>query len=378
MPEPARVRRSRTFSDYLPRTQCLSAQMDVSRLREASKVTDLVLTGFPSPPPSDVDEFNSPIRPSIGNNPGIGIHSPPDSESGELPSLVHECRQADVFSPCSFSQLSAEVESTAELPPSKKSDSFPFPIEPTVHPDSSPNRALTDWKAAILHHRSVSTGKNSTPKTADRYIADRDGSQSPFETFRLSKPTHKLSVTEKFLRQKSATPDPFAPSRAARVQGRALPSLDARNGNRIRPLGVSGTDVLSVPRNGLSIESRAASSGAVWNVGGNTAATSLGPVQSISDGRGGFLGSGTNAPMYRSNFLEGRLSEQEDDYFEGRLAAALDIDQIRRMYNSSQAPEYGRRVGSIPDKTKRKPSYRDFETKWKDGEWVREGSPLGE
>lgn len=375
-PEPVRVRLSRASSDSSSQLRHLSPYGSVPKVREASN--PLFLTGLPSPPPSDSDEFNSPKHSFSRHDSGIGLLSPPNSESGNLRSFVHESREADEVCSCSSSQSTVEDESFAELRRSKESDSFPFPIRATVHLDLSPSKAISHWKAPKLNRRSFSTGNYSTPTTADRYIADRDGSQSPFETFRLSKSPHKLSVTEKLLRQNSATPDPFAPSRPARAHGRVLPPLDTRNGNRVRPLGISGTNVLGVPRDGLSVESRATSIGAVWNVGGNTAATSPGPVQGIPDGRGGLLGSGTNAPMYTSNFLEGHLAEQDHDCFESRLAAALDIDQTKRMFNSSQATEYGRRASSNSDRTKRKHSYREPRTKWIDGEWIREGSPLGE
>lgn len=377
-PELFPVRLSRTFSDSSSQLRPRSKYVSVPRLRESSNASDVFWTGLPSPPPSDDDESNSPKRPFSFDDSAIDVHSPPNSESGDLLSLSHECRQDDVFSSYSISHFDAEDESFADLRRSKKSDSLPVPTQSTVHPKFGPNGAFSDWKAANLNRRSLSTGNYLTPVTPDRYIADRDASQSPFDTFRLSKSPHKLSVIEKLLRQKSATPDPFAPLSPARAQGRALPSLDIRNGNRVRPPGTSGTNVLGIPRDGPSIESRAASIGAVWNVGGNTTTTSPGPVQGISDGRGGLLGSGTNAPMYTSNFLEGRLNEHDDDCFEGRLAAALDIDQTRRMFNPSQSPEYGRRASSNPDRTKRKLPYCESRTRWIDGEWRTDGSPLRE
>ncbi|MCJ1464737.1 hypothetical protein MMC07_003350 [Pseudocyphellaria aurata] len=362
------ARRSRTFSGSLSRPRRLSAYVSIPRLRDST-------TGLPSPPHSDSDEQISRKR-LIRKDSGIGLNSPPNSDSEDLPSFVHERREVESVSSCSPSHSNTEDGVFADLRKRKESDSFPFPVQCTAHPRFSSSAPSGDWKGAEVSRRGFSIGSHSLPIFADRYITDRDTSQSPFETFRVSKSPNKLSVIEKLLRQKSATPDPFAPSRAAHSLGRAFPALDVRNGNRVRPLGVSGTSVLGVPRDGPSIESRAASIGAVWNVGGNIATTSLGPVQGIPDGRGGMLGSGTNAPMYTSNFLKGRLNEQEQDCFEGRLAAALDIDQTRRMFNSSQSPEYGGRTSSSPDKTQQRLPYRDTRTKWKDGEWIREGSPL--
>ena len=376
--KPPRVRLSRTLSDSSSQLQRPSAYVSLRRLREASSSTDPFLTGVLSPPPSDEDEFNSPKRLFSGKDSRTGIHSPPDSESGDLPSLNHGCDEVDGSSSSSFSQFGKGDELCADLRRSKESGFLSRPIQPIVYADFIPSGAISDWDVAKLNRRRFSTGNYSTSLNTDRYIADRDGSQSPFETFRLSKSPHKLSTIEKLLRQNSASPDPFAPSWPARAQGRALPSLVVRNGIRVRPLGTSGTNVTAVPREAPSDETRVASIGAVWNVSGNTATSPPGPIHGIPDGRGGLLGSGTNAPMYKSNFAEGNLTEQDHDCFEGRLAAALDIDQNRRMFNSSQSPGYGTTASSDQDRTKRKLANRESRTKWIDGQWILEGSPLSE
>jgi hypothetical protein len=51
----------------------------------------------------------------------------------------------------------------------------------------------------------------------------------------------------------------------------------------------------------------------------------------ISNGRGGILGSGTNAPLYKSMFLSRADPEAELEAYECRLALAFDVDQGDRV-----------------------------------------------
>ena len=85
-----------------------------------------------------------------------------------------------------------------------------------------------------------------------------------------------------------------------------------------------------------SPETRQVSVGAVWNVGGPSAASDT--VVGVSNGRGGLLGSGTNAPLYTSMFLSRSDPEAELEAYEQRLALALDVDQTDRVLEHSPAP----------------------------------------
>ncbi|KAL8973786.1 MAG: hypothetical protein Q9197_001976 [Variospora fuerteventurae] len=205
----------------------------------------------------------------------------------------------------------------------------------------------------------------------DRYIGSRHNFQDASRSYRLGKPPHLLSDAEKLLRNDTATPDPFvsgSPRRLRRERSLATGSLD-RSGSRSESRSVSNPDVLSIPHPSVpSSRLRQASLGAVWNIGGGVSHPS-GPVHGVSDGRGGLIGSGTNAPLYTAKFLEKYGSEEDKETFEDRLAAALDIDTTRRTLNFTRPQPMERRA--IVTKRKRV----DFipRTQWKYGGWTREG-----
>ncbi len=62
----------------------------------------------------------------------------------------------------------------------------------------------------------------------------------------------------------------------------------------------------------------------MWRVGG------LAPISGVPNGRGGLIGSGTNAPLYTTSFSAGPKTDIEDRH-EGRLAEALEIDRASRV-----------------------------------------------
>ena len=99
-----------------------------------------------------------------------------------------------------------------------------------------------------------------------------------------------------------------------------------------------------------------------------------GPMAGVPDGRGGFLGSGTNAPMYTSQFLQGDSPDQDLERHERRLAAALDIDQASRILASPASPD-SFSSHSTSRGTKRKwIDGQGARTVWKDSEWVKDGA----
>jgi meiosis-specific APC/C activator protein AMA1 len=67
--------------------------------------------------------------------------------------------------------------------------------------------------------------------------------------------------------------------------------------------------------------------GTIWRVGG-LAPPSLG----VSNGRGGLMGSGTNAPLYTTSFSAARpRAQEESENHENRLAHALELDRVSRV-----------------------------------------------
>lgn len=106
-----------------------------------------------------------------------------------------------------------------------------------------------------------------------------------------------------------------------------------------------------------------------------TSSPPAGPVQAISDGRGRTLGSGTNAPMYTTNFLVGNSNELDNELLEARIAVALEIDQTNRLLNISRSPDRGRSASCNLAGIKRKVPDKELRTRWINGEWVQEYPP---
>jgi hypothetical protein len=87
-------------------------------------------------------------------------------------------------------------------------------------------------------------------------------------------------------------------------------------------------------------------------------------VVGVSTGRGGMLGSGTNAPLYTSTFLNRADPEAELEAYERRLALALDVDQTNRILCHSPTP-------SIFHSGKQSGSLSELKHSWRDGAWFR-------
>lgn len=102
---------------------------------------------------------------------------------------------------------------------------------------------------------------------------------------------------------------------------------------------------------------RQISGGAIWNVGGSSAASDT--VLAVSSGNGGLLGTGTNAPLYTSMFLNRSDPDAEREVYERRIALALSISQVNRVLDYSRPTSTlasTRRSGHI----------------WRDSTWTRD------
>lgn len=257
----------------------------------------------------------------------------------------------------------------------KTIDAYPFPRQDSKASHLPVNSNGLKRSNGSPSRRCYSGGASPwTPLSSpDRFIPKRLSPTSSTRSFHLSKPSYSLSGGEKLLRRRSATPDPFSPRTASRT-GNVPTRLTPRRPSRTpRAVSANGSGVLGVRAQSLRQSSRQASSGAVWNVGGTGAAMN-GPLAGVSDGRGGFLSSGTNAPMYTSQFLQGDSRDQDLDTHERRLAAAFDIDQTSRVLGPPASPE-AFRSQSIGRGTKRK--WNDGQgarTIWKDSAWVKDGA----
>lgn len=255
----------------------------------------------------------------------------------------------------------------------KRLDAFPFPLDPL------PTYVKSTSGKIDPRIRCVSTGAKflTPPASPDRYISSRYSPQPASSTFHTSKSPHQLSGTERLLRQDSASPDPFGSPTPSRGGRRVVSGDDSRRETQATSHPTRGTNVLG-PQSTPTVQNRQASAGAVWNVGGNTAASPTGPVQGIPNGSGGLIASGTNAPMYTSRFLEGETADQDLERLEGRLAAALDIDRTIRMLDIPGSPNRPRHIPTNTTTSKRKYPFIDSRTQWKNGAWVQESTKLCE
>lgn len=208
----------------------------------------------------------------------------------------------------------------------------------------------------------------NSPKSPDRFIPTRASFDSPGTPFRVSRAPRHMSPEERLLRRRDLSADPFIPSRPRRavsVPRRRTP--ERRYSPRYVPHLVN--DAAALRDNGplgTSDVLRQISAGAVWNVGGSSAATG-GPPVGISDAMGGLLGSGTTAPMYVAKFLEKTTPAEERERHEARLALALDIDQATRLLDICRLSPH---LDSRPSPSS--PNYERYcPIAWKDNAWKR-------
>ena len=256
-------------------------------------------------------------------------------------------------------------------------DLMPFPLNPT--PVSAHIRpGVTDPMASLrTPSRRWPSGRHcqTPPYSPDRYISNRQKPQEASKTFRVSKSPHQLSSSERLLRHRSATPDPFGPLIVPRTRDHRTAVSVAGDVQMLqsRPRTMGMTNLLTVPQDTVVLQSRQVSAGAIWNVGGSNAAIHSGPVRSISDGRGGFLSSGSNAPMYTSHFYDVDILDHSLERMESRLAAAMDIDLTSRVIDTSRTVWSNRSVSVNAAGMKRKSVDREPRICWKHGEWTQSG-----
>jgi len=244
----------------------------------------------------------------------------------------------------------------------------PLSLRRQAHGLRSPQRA--DSGSSSVRQRSGSA-------TPDRFIPIR--SNSARDTFQLNKPAHLLSADEKISRRRSLGHDPFSRhlrstarhqrgTRSAHGTHSIGPRAYALGPNHVFPLQRGSPMTPTAPRQ--------ASAGAVWNIGGSAA---LGDsVTAVSDGRGGLLGSGTNAPLYTSNFFQRTDPLSELDLHEKRLALALDIDQASRILEMPLLPSSPCSPPvSLANSLSRAPLPEvQSAIVWRDSEWVKDGSTI--
>ncbi|KAI4733538.1 WD40 repeat-like protein [Aureobasidium sp. EXF-12298] len=239
-------------------------------------------------------------------------------------------------------------------------------IEYSENLDSSPPISLPARRPSILRNHISSRPKPS--RTPDRFVFDRPLNVQPRDRFMLSTPPQDLTANDRWSRRQSHAHDAFGsktkvarrPNLKSPVTARASRTPSLFMSSRVNPLG------LVTPESPRDI-----SHGAVWNVGGSSPAQPVDGVRSISNGRGGRITSGTNAPMFRSDFSNQVHDDMDHLHIHGkRLGAAMGVDQANRVLDqgpglltSSHSPDIDSVAGFSP-------------TVWRNNEWIKTGSPL--
>lgn len=206
-----------------------------------------------------------------------------------------------------------------------------FPLTPPAENRSLQSRNTQRWPSVLLHRTQSSSwrqGNRITNRAADRYIPGRDFVTQARENYLLTTSPSRLSNVEKRNRRQSPTIDPFGrDSRTVMRSLRVRPAPTEASSNGSRPTAPGPSRVL------IDGSTRVASEGAVWNIGGPSVA--IDGVVSTSDGHGGRVASGTNAPMYTSAFLDQTEPSDTLEMHKRRLAAALDFDQANRVFREA-------------------------------------------
>ncbi|QYS94071.1 WD_REPEATS_REGION domain-containing protein [Trichoderma simmonsii] len=171
-----------------------------------------------------------------------------------------------------------------------------------------------DAKIPLSQQKCVTGG----PRTPDRFVPRRDSDESSRQVYQTTKPLQDLSPAEKLLRRKGVSLAQFsAPQRPpARALGKAHMALVGH------PLSQGGGALSNIRS-----ETRQASQGNVWRVGG------LAPAMPVMDrSRRRPLSNGTTARLFTMSVATAKPSRRDDfRFYHGRVASALRIDRIRRV-----------------------------------------------
>ncbi|XHG01164.1 hypothetical protein AWENTII_004562 [Aspergillus wentii] len=208
---------------------------------------------------------------------------------------------------------------------------------------------------------------SQSPVSPDRFIPIREFADPPSTPFHMTKSPQKLSPEEKLLRRRSPKEDPFMPTPTRKTASAPITQNVRANNPHYGPHLVNDLAITRArnPRtlNGI----REISTGAVWSVGGASAALAR-PSLAISDGTGGLLGSGTTAPMYNAKFLPRVVTASDHrEKHESRIALALDIDPSARLLKTCKLWPL---LESRPSPSS--PNYEQYSPcVWKDNAWRR-------
>ncbi|EWG52744.1 hypothetical protein FVEG_11389 [Fusarium verticillioides 7600] len=231
-----------------------------------------------------------------------------------------------------------------------------------AEPPRTPERRHPKGKADVISPFLYSKGSKRFPlqdkridpniQHLDRYVPRRDPISPSSERYRTTKQSQDLSRDERLRRDKSASADPFVLKRRVMDPDPRFPfRVDDSHLDRGIALG-------QLPQNRGG--DRQVSMGAMWSVGGlapNAIAT--------DDGQGHLVRRGTNARVFPTLFQESLVSTSvEKEKHEGRIASALNIDQVRKILEFARAQR-------IPRSLKQHGLHADFShTSWNGYQWA--------
>ena len=236
----------------------------------------------------------------------------------------------------------------------------PTELRQTTRSSSSPLRP-SQW---VARGGLLASPRKSQTSTPDRFIHCRRPPAVTRDSFELNKPNEREQISRRGHR---AGGDPFSRQvrRSDRLNAELRVLREAHTVIAGRSTRSARSPNLGLRSSSLVMAARQISAGAVWNVGGPSAVSDT--VAAISTGNGGMLGSGTNAPLYTSTFLNRADPEAEFEAYEKRLALALEVDQTERVLHHSSLPSS--RPGSRQQNTPpQKPHV------WRDGAWVQDSA----
>lgn len=412
---PRKTRSCYTFHDIerSPRTQTLTdPSADVKR---GPCLSGLLLAGIPrfdprpASPPTDADfpikrqsvYFDSstdPRFPSFSLSPN---HSPPIaatpsysdlsplSRSPALQTLFHDQSSPSLPETVGEGVSSKNTSISGQLLASS-APLTPSVVETDVHgQDVNAKAKYFSFEFSLTELRRLNLRSSNSPlrpsqwtarggllpssrrlsRAPDRFISSRRSPAVNRESFEVNKPAKHLTADERVTRNSLESVDPF--SRRLRRSGRLddeLRSLREAHSILTRRANFQRHGVnASIRRGSVTLGSRQVSAGGVWNVGGTSPVSDT--VLGVSNGRGGILGSGTNAPLYTSMFLSRSDPEAELEAYERRLALALEVNQADRVLEHSTptsspvAPNW-----SNPQS----PTSRTRHV-WRDSSWTEDG-----
>lgn len=163
---------------------------------------------------------------------------------------------------------------------------------------------------------------------SDRFISIRGLVGSLPTQFQVGRNPLELSSEERILRHRPLREDPFMPTRPRRpLSSPRVPVIRPHYGpHLVDDLAFGG---------GCGIDGlrRQISAGAVWNVGGSSAAIAQQPGAMF--GGTNLHASGTTAPMNAARFLPPAASIERVQKYQSRVALALDLDPAARVLTNS-------------------------------------------